>query len=163
MHVPCTLCYCIITYKRPLTLTVARASNEVLLITLTMRGKKSKNSTTRSGVETRATSRQHRATVGQKRQAELDDDTTVGPSSEKRQRGQPTTPSRPLTTDDIPGLVKAIFEAMPATTRSPTAEVTLWPDIQSSRQISTNNRCDLVLEDEESPDISKQPIITSVN
>ena len=128
-----------------------------------MRGKKSKNSTTRSGVKTRATSRQHHATVGQKHQSERDNDTTVGPSSGKRRRGQPTTPSRPLTTDDIPGLVKAIFEAMPTTTGSPTAEVMPRPDIQSSRQTSTDNRRDLALEDEESPDISKLLIITSVN
>ena len=128
-----------------------------------MRGKKSKNSTTRSGVKTRATSRQLRATVGQKHQSECDDDTTVGPSSGKQRRGQPTTPSRPLTTDDIPGLVKAIFEAIPATMRSPTTEVTPRPDIWSSRQTSTNNWRDLALEDEESPDISKQLIITSVN
>ena len=145
------------------TCAVARASNEVLLTIFTMRGKKSKNSTTRSGVKTRATSRQLRATVGQKRQSERDDDTTFGPLSGKRQRGQPTTPSRPLTTDDIPGLVKSIFEAMPATTQGPTAEVTPWPDIWSSRQTSTDNRRDLALEDEESPDISKQLIVTSVN
>ena len=63
----------------------------------------------------------------------------------------------------VPGLVKAIFEAMPATTRSPIAEVTPRPDSQSSRQTSTDNRCDLALEDEEFPDISKQLIITSVN
>ena len=118
--------------------------------------KTARNSHTQSGSQ-QVTTRQKRSTAGQKRKIDWgrEDD---GPSAGTRPRTQSISTTREpglrtLTTDDIPELVKALFEAMPTSTSPPDGNS--GPQRRSSgRQTSTYQPCDPEGEDHKSHDIA---------
>ena len=116
----------------------------------------------KSGNSSNQGSRRTRATAGQKWQLDCGNEDI---SSEKRPRKQAVTitgemRSRPLTTDDIPTLVKPVSEAMFNTT--PSAEVEETSSVRRShirKQITSNQLPDLELQ--ESHNIGKHPSVVT--